>query len=212
MIKDRTYQIYKYRKAQRRKVARLLFRIALAIAAGVALGFLILGVTEPREAMARMDAQAEEDEPEKPVMLTAAEYAEKRTEKCTESSNEEHNEERAETEPAAETDAEPEGQQDEEPVYLGEFTLTAYCACRKCCGKWSGGPTASGAMPEEGVTVAVDKSVIALGTEIVIDGYGTYTAQDTGSAVKGKHIDIYFASHEAAKQFGKVCGVKVWAR
>lgn len=31
--------------------------------------------------------------------------------------------------------------------YLGKFKLTAYCSCPICCGVWSGGPTASGAMP-----------------------------------------------------------------
>lgn len=30
-------------------------------------------------------------------------------------------------------------------ISLGEFTLTAYCSCEKCCGKWADGVTASGA-------------------------------------------------------------------
>lgn len=52
-----------------------------------------------------------------------------------------------------------------EPVLeeLGEFRLTAYCACRKCCGKDPGdfgyGVTASGAVVEAGRTIAVDSSV-----------------------------------------------------
>lgn len=77
-----------------------------------------------------------------------------------------------------------------EPVLeeLGEFRLTAYCACRKCCGKDPGdfgyGVTASGAVVEAGRTIAVDSSVIPLGSEIVIDGH-TYVAEDTGSAIKG---------------------------
>lgn len=24
-----------------------------------------------------------------------------------------------------------------EPVYLGEFRVTAYCSCEKCCGEWA---------------------------------------------------------------------------
>lgn len=94
-----------------------------------------------------------------------------------------------------------------EPVLeeLGEFRLTAYCACRKCCGKDPGdfgyGVTASGVVVEAGRTIAVDSSVIPLGSEIVIDGH-TYVAEDTGSAIKGNRIDIYFDTHQEALNFG----------
>lgn len=88
---------------------------------------------------------------------------------------------------------------------LGEFRLTAYCACRKCCGKDpsdSGyGVTASGAIVEAGRTIAVDSSVIPLGTEVIING-NTYIAEDTGSAIKGNRIDIYFETHQEALNFG----------
>ena len=40
-----------------------------------------------------------------------------------------------------------------ELVSLGTFTVYSYCPCAYCCGQWSGGPTASGTMPEEGRTV-----------------------------------------------------------
>ena len=85
--------------------------------------------------------------------------------------------------------------------YLGKFKLTAYCNCKKCCGKWSGGPTASGKMPKAGRTIAVDPKVIPLGSKVVINGK-TYTAEDTGSAIKNKRIDVYFNSHQAALNFG----------
>lgn len=85
--------------------------------------------------------------------------------------------------------------------YLGKFKLTAYCNCKKCCGKWSGGPTASGKMPKAGHTIAVDPKVIPLGSKVVINGK-TYTAEDTGSAIKNKRIDVYFDSHQAALNFG----------
>ena len=84
---------------------------------------------------------------------------------------------------------------------LGEFRLTAYCNCRKCCGKWAGGATASGVMPTVNHTIAVDTSVIPFGTEVVING-NTYTAEDTGSAIKGNRIDIYMSSHSEAMSFG----------
>ena len=88
---------------------------------------------------------------------------------------------------------------------LGEFRLTAYCACYECCGKHPGdvgyGITKSGVRAVEGVTVAADPSVIPLGTEITIDGC-EYIVQDTGGAIKGNRIDVYFESHQKALEFG----------
>lgn len=86
-------------------------------------------------------------------------------------------------------------------ISLGKFKLTAYCACSKCCGKWSGGATASGVMPKSNRTIAVDTSVIPFGTKVVING-NTYVAEDTGSAIKGKRIDVYMNSHQKALNFG----------
>ena len=73
-------------------------------------------------------------------------------------------------------------------VDLGTFKTTGYCNCRKCAGKWAGGKTASGVYPVEGETIAVDRSVIPLGSMVMVDGR-IYWAQDTG--VRGKHIDVY---------------------
>lgn len=85
---------------------------------------------------------------------------------------------------------------------LGEFQTTGYCNCALCCGVHAGGPTASGTMPEEGRTVAVDPEVIPLGTELMIDGK-KYVAEDTGRLVKGAVIDIYFDTHEEALRQGR---------
>jgi 3D (Asp-Asp-Asp) domain-containing protein len=86
--------------------------------------------------------------------------------------------------------------------YLGEYTLTAYCSCARCCGKWSSGKTASGVKAKSNHTIAVDKKVIPLGSKVVINGI-EYTAEDTGGGVKGKHIDIFFDSHSDALDFGR---------
>lgn len=89
------------------------------------------------------------------------------------------------------------------------FECTAYCACRKCCGNYSPEVTgrephtATGTIPKEGRTIAVDPSVIRYGTSVYIEGMGTYIAEDCGGGVKGNHIDIYFESHEAAVKFGR---------
>lgn len=95
----------------------------------------------------------------------------------------------------------------EEWASLGEFKITAYCSCRSCCGVWAENRpngivyTASGEKAEAGKTIAVDTDVIPFGTEVKI-GDNIYTAQDTGSAVKGNVIDIYFDSHEDAVNHG----------
>lgn len=89
-----------------------------------------------------------------------------------------------------------------ELVSLGTFTLYAYCNCERCCGQWSGGPTASGVMPEEGRTVAADWDVLPAGTEIYIDGVGWRTVEDTGSGIKGNTLDLYMDSHDEALKFG----------
>ena len=84
-------------------------------------------------------------------------------------------------------------------TYLGNFKLTAYCSCSICCGVWAANPglTASGAIAQEGVTVAM--AGVPFGTKLMINGH-VYTVQDRGTAYG--HVDIYFSSHAAALQFG----------
>ena len=82
-------------------------------------------------------------------------------------------------------------------TYLGNFMLTAYCACPLCCGSYSNGYTASGTLATEGITVAMGG--VDFGTQLVINGH-TYTVEDRGTSYG--HVDIFFASHEAALQFG----------
>ena len=84
---------------------------------------------------------------------------------------------------------------------MGEFKLTAYCACEKCCGKWADGITATGTKATAGRTIAVDEDVIPFGYEVIINGH-TYTAEDRGGEIIGREIDIYFDSHEEAEEFG----------
>ena len=80
-------------------------------------------------------------------------------------------------------------------------TVTAYCACPKCCGKWADGITASGKPAREGVTVAASRS-IPFGTKLRIEGVGVRVVEDRLSKRYDHRVDIYFASHEAARRFG----------
>lgn len=92
----------------------------------------------------------------------------------------------------------------EELVSLGEFTLTAYCKENypHICNNGDSSVTATGTTPTPGRTIAVDPSVIPYGTEVVING-NTYIAEDTGGAINDKKIDICFATHDEALQFGR---------
>ena len=83
---------------------------------------------------------------------------------------------------------------------LGTYKLTGYCPCEKCCGV-NTGITASGTKATEGRTVGVNPKDIPYGTVLEINGQ-QYIAEDTGSAIGSKHIDIYFDNHEDALKFG----------
>ena len=88
---------------------------------------------------------------------------------------------------------------------LGEFTITAYCACVTCCGK-TDGITATGTTAAEGRTIAVDPRVIPYGSTVTLyfaDGTShTYTAEDCGGAIRENRIDVFFADHQTAREFG----------
>ncbi|GAE90296.1 3D domain-containing protein [Acetivibrio straminisolvens] len=101
------------------------------------------------------------------------------------------------------------------------LTATAYDLSFESCGKTREHPeygiTYTGTRAKVGRTVAVDPSVIPLGSEMYIvfpEEYsnlnGVYIAEDTGSLIKGSKIDIFFGEdkpgesivNESAMKFG----------
>lgn len=79
-----------------------------------------------------------------------------------------------------------------------EMVATAYtAACAGCSGI-----TAIGRPAGHGI-VAVDPSVIPLGTRLFIPGYGLAIAGDTGGAIHGYRIDLGFNSERDAMLFGR---------
>jgi len=64
------------------------------------------------------------------------------------------------------------------------------------------GRTATGVPTGWGV-VAVDPSVIPLGTHMTIPGYGSGVAADTGSAIQGATIDLWFPTVAQANAWGR---------
>lgn len=91
------------------------------------------------------------------------------------------------------------------------FTVTAYCPCEKCCGAYANGYTATGEKATQGVTIAADPDVLPMGTKIELDGH-TYTVQDTGGAIAGYRLDLYFDNHEDALRWGVREKIVRWAR
>lgn len=64
------------------------------------------------------------------------------------------------------------------------------------------GNTASGLPVGVGV-IAVDPSVIPLGTRVFVPGYGPAVAADTGSAIKGNIIDLWMPTTAQAQAWGR---------
>ncbi len=101
---------------------------------------------------------------------------------------------------------------------------TAYCACKRCCGwkhkygccllpaVYASGPnkgkrkrvgfTADGSKAGRG-TIAADTRRYPFGTIMHVPGYGWGVVHDTGSAIKGNRIDLFFSSHKKALEWGR---------
>lgn len=87
---------------------------------------------------------------------------------------------------------------------LGQVVTSGYCNCSICCGQWSGGPTASGAMPTANHTIAVDATnpFVPIGTHVVMNGV-EYVVEDTGAFARyGVQFDVYYDNHAAASAHG----------
>lgn len=93
-------------------------------------------------------------------------------------------------------------------AYDGRFyTITAWCSCKKCTSSWSGGPTASGVMPQANRTVAAPRS-FPFGTRVIIGGK-QYAVEDRTSPRYEGRFDIYMETHQEALEFGNQA-MKVW--
>lgn len=80
-------------------------------------------------------------------------------------------------------------------------STTAYTAdCNGCSGRTSTGINLH-ANPNAKV-IAVDPSVIPLGTKVYVEGYGYAIAADTGGRIKGYKIDVFFPSKAEAFRWG----------
>jgi uncharacterized protein YabE (DUF348 family)/3D (Asp-Asp-Asp) domain-containing protein len=89
---------------------------------------------------------------------------------------------------------------------LNNVSMTAYSSEQEGIGT----RTASGTHVMEGRTIAVDTRVIPMGWWVYIEGIGFRRAEDTGSAIKGNKVDVYYVSLQNARNFGRKSGKTVY--
>ncbi len=90
-----------------------------------------------------------------------------------------------------------------EPASGKEFYVTATAYTPNCSGCSGISATGINLKANSGMKViAVDPSVIKLGSKVWVEGYGTAIAGDTGGAIKGNRIDILVQSKSQASNWG----------
>ena len=113
--------------------------------------------------------------------------------KATEVSNITDNEANIKAEIAAET-------QEASTSYKATYTMEATAYAGDTI-------TATGATPVRNPnglsTIAVDPSIIPLGSKVYIPGYGEAIAADTGGAIKGHRIDLFLNSENECINWGR---------
>lgn len=82
------------------------------------------------------------------------------------------------------------------------YEYTKALAMRASAYTHTGSNTASGTKPKAGFSVAVDPDTIPLGTYLYVDGYGYCKAEDTGGAIKGNKIDLFFDTERECLNWG----------
>jgi len=87
---------------------------------------------------------------------------------------------------------------------LGSWTITAYCPCKSCSGKY-GNNSASGTKLKYGYVAAPFR--LKFGTKIIIEDIGEFEVVDRFGTEKqnkyGTAIDVFFETHAEVKAFGK---------
>jgi len=104
----------------------------------------------------------------------------------------------------SETNSETNTEQPEEWESI-EMRVTAYCPCPKCCGEYSDGVTACGHEIQPGDTFVAADRRYSFGTEMLIPGYSNsqpVQVLDRGGAIKGNRLDVFFATHQEALEWG----------
>lgn len=169
---------------------------------------------EKAEQEAQAKAQAEEAQKEQAVKEAAAQKAsEKAAQATAETSKEETKTVATETKPTetpkAETSTPTETPATETPATNGKVVYvqaTAYSRAEPGSSNFTFNGIDLRQNPQ---VIAVDPSVIPIGSIVNVEGYGTAIAADTGGAIKGNIIDVHFPTVEQCTAWGRKFNVKV---
>jgi len=95
--------------------------------------------------------------------------------------------------------------------------VTAYCPCRKCCGRHANGRTSTGTSAWlRGI--AADPRIIPYNSRIFVEGYGSSRVDDTGGAMRRSwrrsgmiHVDLRMTYHYQARRWGrKIMKIRIY--
>ncbi|MED4134018.1 3D domain-containing protein, partial [Priestia megaterium] len=146
-------------------------------------------------------SQTDDDQHEAAAQAQAAqEQAQKEQEQAQAAAQAQAAQEQAQKEQAAQQQQ----QQSQQQASGKSMTVEATAYTANCAG--CSGTTATGvnlkSNPNQRV-IAVDPSVIPLGSKVYVEGYGQAVAADTGGAIKGNRIDVFVSSDSAAQDWGR---------
>ena len=166
------------------------------------------------EQEAQAKAQAEEPQKEQAAKEAAAQKAsEKAAQATAETSKEETKTVATETKPTetpkVETSTPTETPATETPATNGKVVYvqaTAYSRAEPGSSNFTFNGIDLRQNPQ---VIAVDPSVIPIGSIVNVEGYGTAIAADTGGAIKGNIIDVHFPTVEQCTAWGRKFNVKV---
>lgn len=88
------------------------------------------------------------------------------------------------------------------PMNLSDLNISRTLNVEATAYTYTGNNTATGVKPREGL-IAVDPKVIAMGSQVYVEGYGYAIAADTGGAIKGNRIDVFFGTLRQCIDWGR---------
>ncbi|WVE34546.1 LysM peptidoglycan-binding domain-containing protein [Priestia megaterium] len=152
----------------------------------------------PAEQTQEEQQQAQAEQAQKEQQQAQAEQAQKEQQQA-QAEQAQKEQQQAQAEQAQQQPAESSQQASGKSMTVEATAYTANCA--GCSGTTATGVDLK-ANPNQKV-IAVDPSVIPLGSKVYVEGYGEAVAADTGGAIKGNRIDVFVPSEGDAQQFGR---------
>ncbi len=158
-------------------------------------------VEPEEEATEEPAAEPEEEVTEEPVAKSEEKTTEKSVEQKSAKQSVQKDEAKTTSTEQTKTNKEENKSEDNAEGKVINASATAYTAkCAGCSGITSTGVDLN-ANPNAKV-IAVDPSVIPLGSKVYVEGYGYATAADTGGAIKGNKIDVHVPTKDEAYNWG----------